>query len=103
MLRGLSPDRYYDEPYRHGAHVVLLALTGDPLTRAALRPFERVSKMTQSFSFWLVEIASTAQAEAIQAIRFPQYRFVQNGSETHQHVGVLEDEELIEAFDHLDW
>lgn len=102
MLRGLNSDRYYDEPYRPGTHVVLLALAGDPLTRAAIRPFERVSKLARSFSFWLVEIASTAQAEAVQAIRFPQYRFVQNGSETYQHTGVLEDEELLETFDHLD-
>lgn len=101
-MKRLEPDRYYDEPYGRGTHVVLLALAGDDLTGPSVRAFERVSEVAGSFTFWLVEITSVGDAEAVQAIRYPQYRFIQNGNERHQHVGILEDEELLEAFDHLE-
>lgn len=101
-MNRIEATAYYDVAYGPGAHVVLLVLADDDLTGPAVRAFSRISEMTESVSFWLIEIVSPRDAEAVQALRYPQYRFVQDGSEQHQHVGILEDEELLDAFDHLE-
>lgn len=101
MMRQLSPDRYYDEPYGAGLHVVLLCRP-DELQRAAAGPYERVSNMMPTTAFWAVTIATEADAESVQAIRFPQYRFLRDGSELSVHIGLMDDDQLVDCFDHLE-
>lgn len=101
MIERLAADRYYDEPYQAGTHVVLLTQPDD-LADAAYGPYERVSRRMPAVHFWHVEIGSVADVEAVQALRFPQYRFFRDGSERHAHLGLLDDEQLIECFDHLE-
>jgi hypothetical protein len=99
--RNLSPDRYCHEPYGPGTHVVLLCLPDD-LAQAALAPYGRVAARVGSVTFWVCRIGSVADAEAVQAIRYPQYRFIRNGSEQHCHTGVMTDDEILECLDHLE-
>lgn len=101
-MKQLDPDRYYDEPYGRGIHCVLLVLVDDELSEAAVRAFQRVSSLTRAVTFWLVPIVTTAQAEAVQALRYPQYRFFHDGNERLHRTGVLDDDELLEALDHCE-
>jgi hypothetical protein len=101
MTRTLQPDRYYDEPYGAGLHCILLCLDDD-LYGEAVGPFERVAAHVRLCTFWLCRVESVEDAEAVQAIRYPQYRFIRDGSERYVHVGVLNDEELVDCFDRLE-
>lgn len=101
MIKRLDSESYYDEPYRAGTHVVLLCLPDD-LAEAAYGPYERVSDRMLGVTFWCLEVASVADAETVQALRFPQYRFFRDGSERYVHLGLLDDARLIECFDHLE-
>lgn len=101
MIHRLDPADYYDAPYGHGTHVVLLILA-DELAVAASGPFKRAAETTPTVRFYVCCIDSPEAAEAVQAVRYPQYRFVRNGSERYCHVGLLDDDELAECFDKLE-
>lgn len=101
MVHRLTADHYYDEPYGAGTHIVLLCLPDD-LCEAAQAPYSRVASRMPFATFWLCRIASVADAESVQAIRFPQYRFVRNGCEKLVHTGLLDDAELTACFDRLE-
>lgn len=97
----LPATRYYDEPYGKGLHCVILHI-GDDLARQASQSVARVQVRRSGISFWAIYCRSPEDCEAVQACRFPQYRFLVNGAETHQHTGVLDDEDLIAIVDGLE-
>ena len=101
MIKRLSPSDYHEAPYRPGTHVVLLVLP-DELAVAASGPFRRTADTMPSVTFWVVPIESPEDAEIVQAVRYPQYRFFRNGNECYCHVGLLDDDELAECFDKLE-
>lgn len=96
----LPASRYYDEPYSRGVHCVILHL-GDDLARQASECVSRVQVRRPDVSFWAIH-CGPEDCESVQACRFPQYRFMVNGSETDQHTGVLDDEALISKLNELE-
>lgn len=101
MIRRLDPQDYHDAPYRPGTHCVLLAMA-DELTVAAAPPVKQCAELMPTVTFWICSITTPEDAETVQAIRFPQYRFFRDGTERHCHVGLLDHAELIECFDKLE-
>jgi len=101
MMKRLAIDRYHDDPYQSGRHVVLLCLP-DSLQDVAERSFERVSAIMPTTTFWSAVITSDDEAEVVEAVRYPQYRFLCNGSEQSVHVGLLDDDRLLDCLDHLE-
>lgn len=101
MIRRLNPTDYYDGPYRPGTHCVLLALA-DELTAAAAPPVRRVADAMPTVTFWICNVTGPEDAEAVQAVRYPQYRFIRDGTERHCHVGLLDDDQLVDCFDKLE-
>lgn len=101
MIKRLRPSDYCAGPYGVGTHCVLLVLADD-LMQAAAGPFRRAAEQMSTVTFWVCGIESTADAEAVQAIRFPQYRFVRDGTERYSHTGLLDDDELADCFDKLE-
>ena len=101
MIRRIEPTDYYEQPYGRGTHVVLLVIADD-LAAAAAGPFKRAAETMPAVSFWVCCVTSPEDAEAVQAVRYPQYRFIRNGQECYCHVGLLDDDELVECFDKLE-
>jgi hypothetical protein len=101
MIQRLNPSDYYTGPYGRGTHCVVLVLADDMLPAVA-SPFRRVAEQFRTVTFWVCGIESTDDAEAVQAIRFPQYRFIRDGTERYCHTGLLEDNELACCFDKLE-
>jgi hypothetical protein len=101
MIQRLNAEDYHDAPYGRGMHVVLLCLADD-LAVAASGPVRRLAETMPTVTFHVCCVTSPEQAETVQAVRYPQYRFVRNGSERYCHVGLLDDDELAECFDKLE-
>ena len=97
MIRELPPDRYLDEPYGQGIHVVLLHLR-DELYFDALGYMKVVETRLHGsrILLWSCHVQTDDDAELVQACKFPQFRFLVNGNEQFSHIGVLTDRELID-------
>lgn len=101
MIRRLSSESYYDEPYGPGTHCIVLVMP-DELAVAAAPAVKQAAELKPSVTFWVCSIETPEQAEAVQAIRYPQYRLIRDGQERYCHVGLLEYDELLECFDKLE-
>jgi len=92
MIQDLPVDRFLDEPYGRGLHVVLLHLNDDLYIDA--RDYMKVVVPRLhggNINLWTCHVRSAEDVAMIQACRFPQYRFILNGVEKLSHVGVLDD------------
>lgn len=96
MTTSLAPGEYLDRLYAAGMHIVLLHV-GDDLYDDAIEPYRRVARHMANGErqFWTCRIRTVDDSVAVQACRFPQYRLFRDGCETSQHVGVLDDDELV--------
>lgn len=98
MIETLPPEKYLDEAYGSGVHVVLLHRTDD-LYREARSQLKQAALRLQGsrgIKFWSCLVSTAEDAELIQVVKFPQFRFFRNGSESHSHVGVMDHTEIID-------
>jgi len=96
VVRRLEIDRYYDEPYGPGLHVVLL-YRQDDLAEEAIEALELVAERLHDpgARYWAARITDEDDAVAVQACRFPQYRVLRDGSELCAIVGCCEAVDLL--------
>ena len=66
---------------------------GDDLYREAKAEFDYIDMKigtSRSIFLWECRVHTAEDCAAVQACRFPQFRFFVNGNERQTHVGVLE-------------
>jgi hypothetical protein len=96
VVKRLDVDRYYDDAYAKGLHIVLL-YRRDALAEPALEALEIVEERLNdpSVRCWATAIDSEDDAVNVQACKFPQYRVIAHGAEKFAIVGVVEPDELM--------
>jgi hypothetical protein len=100
MMRRITAEQYYEHPYQPGLHVVLLCLPDD-LAETAAAPLARLAQRAPNLHIWVCQVQSVEDAETVQALRYPQYRIIRDGSERYQHTGLLDDAQIEDALDNL--
>lgn len=94
-MKPLVPSQFLDA-YGDGINVVLLTVD-DPLGGEARAAAQRVAdRFTRYVRFWDCRIRTPEDTAHVECCRVPQYRVVVDGAERVSHVGVLDDESLVE-------
>jgi len=99
VIKETTPSRYLDDAFGQGINVVLLHL-GDEMYQEALGPYVQAAQRFEGsrwVNLWVCCIQSDDDCVAVQACRFPQFRFLVNGVEKSSHLGALEAREIVQT------